>query len=325
MTDPQHLGLGELGQRVQAMSDPAPDPHLRPYQGSVPATHSTASNGRVIPPYEPVPEPASTATQASVPQTPNQQPAAHPIGPPYTSTTFKPFAAQPASAPPSSSPAASVQPSPAAPYSPWEGVSTPASRTSSPVPPTGSEPRPPASSSTPAQWSVPPSAAPAGSEADMDPNDPNSPKSGILRAINAVKSALPVAQKLLPLLDGNVISAIGALLAPVVTHHPQPAPPPQVHVDLEPVERAITEVRNSHRELRTQVQEQVASMKKVEDQLERVREATDRNTLEQQELVEDLRAVGNKITTFVVAVVVLLVFSLAVNVYLIFQLQHILR
>lgn len=159
----------------------------------------------------------------------------------------------------------------------------------------------------------------------MDPNDPNSPKSGILRAINAVKSALPVAQKLLPLLDGNVISAIGALLAPVVTHHPQPAPPPQVHVDLEPVERAITEVRNSHRELRTQVQEQVASMKKVEDQLERVREATDRNTLEQQELVEDLRAVGNKITTFVVAVVVLLVFSLAVNVYLIFQLQHILR
>lgn len=159
----------------------------------------------------------------------------------------------------------------------------------------------------------------------MDPNDPNSPKSGILRAINALKSALPVAQKLLPLLDGNFVTAVSSLLAPVVSHHPQPAPPPQVHVDLEPVERAIAEVRTSHRELKTQVQEQVTSLKKVEDQLERVREATDRNTLEQQELVEDLRAVGNKITTFVVAVVVLLALSLAVNVYLIFQLQHILR
>ncbi|MFC5864104.1 hypothetical protein ACFPT7_17490 [Acidicapsa dinghuensis] len=159
----------------------------------------------------------------------------------------------------------------------------------------------------------------------MDPNDPNSPKSGILRAINAVKSAIPVAQKLLPLLDGNFVTAVTSLLAPVVSHHPQPAPPPQVHVDLEPVERAISEVRTSHRELKAQVQEQVVSMKKVEDQLERVREATDRNTLEQQELAEDLRAVGNKITTFVVAVVVLLVLSLVVNVYLIFQIQHILR
>jgi hypothetical protein len=33
MSEPQNLGLGELGQRVQAMSDPVPDSRLRPYQG----------------------------------------------------------------------------------------------------------------------------------------------------------------------------------------------------------------------------------------------------------------------------------------------------
>ncbi len=159
----------------------------------------------------------------------------------------------------------------------------------------------------------------------MDPTDSNPPKSGFLRAIKAVKSALPVAQKLLPLLDGNFVTVVSSLLAPVASHHPPPAPPPQVHVDLEPVQLALAEVRTGHRELKTQVQEQVASIKKVEDQLERVREATDRNTLEQQELVDDLRAVGNKIKTFVIAVVVLLVLSLAVNAYLIFQFQHILR
>src|SRR5579862_8191399 len=44
MNDPQHLGLGELGQRMQAMSDPAPEPRLRPYQGTSQPS-SQPSNG----------------------------------------------------------------------------------------------------------------------------------------------------------------------------------------------------------------------------------------------------------------------------------------
>jgi t-SNARE complex subunit (syntaxin) len=96
-------------------------------------------------------------------------------------------------------------------------------------------------------------------------------------------------------------------------------------VDLEPVERGLAEVRNSHRELRTQVQEQVTSLKRVEDQLERVREATDRNTLEQQEMVEDLRAVGSRVSTLAIVGLVLLLASLGMNVWFLIQLQHILR
>jgi len=107
---------------------------------------------------------------------------------------------------------------------------------------------------------------------------------------------------------------------------PQPAhQPPPVQVNLEPVERGLAEVRNSNRELRIQVQEQGTSLKRVEDQLERVREATDRNTLEQQELVEDLRSVGNRISTFVIIGIVLLLVVLGVNIYFVVQLQHILR
>jgi hypothetical protein len=135
-----------------------------------------------------------------------------------------------------------------------------------------------------------------------------------------VRSAIPMVQKLLPLIDGNFATAVGALMAP--QHHP--APPP-VQVDLEPVERGLAEVRNSNRELRTQVAEQGATLKRVEDQLDRVREATDRNTLEQQELVEDLRTVGSRISTFAIIGLVLLLISLGLNGYLIYQLQHILR
>jgi chromosome segregation ATPase len=94
---------------------------------------------------------------------------------------------------------------------------------------------------------------------------------------------------------------------------------------MEPLERGLAEVRNSHRELRGQVQEQVTTLKRVEDHLERVREATDRNTLEQQELVEDLRSVGSRLSAFAIVGLVLLLGSLGLNIYLVLQLQHILR
>jgi hypothetical protein len=50
--------------------------------------------------------------------------------------------------------------------------------------------------------------------------------------------------------------------------------------------------------------EQNNSLKRVEDQLEMVREATDRNTLEQQELLEALKAFGKKVK--IVAIIALM-------------------
>jgi septal ring factor EnvC (AmiA/AmiB activator) len=135
-------------------------------------------------------------------------------------------------------------------------------------------------------------------------------------------------QKLLPMIDGNFATAVSALMAPHVHPAQQPRPQPQpqvVQIDMEPIERGLAEVRNSHRELRGQVQEQVTTLKRVEDHLERVREATDRNTLEQQELVEDLRSVGSRLSTFAIVGLVLLLGSLGLNIYLVLQLQHILH
>ncbi len=147
-------------------------------------------------------------------------------------------------------------------------------------------------------------------------------KGGFQRVAQAVRAAIPLVQKLLPLLDGNLATTVSALLAPQTAHPPAP---PQVHVDLEPVERGMTELRVSHRELKTQVAEQGTTLKRVEDHLERVREATDRNTLEQQELVEDVRAVGARVSRFIVIGVLLLALSVGLNVYLLIQLQHIFR
>jgi hypothetical protein len=283
MNDPQNLGLGELGKRMQAMSDPVPDSRLRPYQSAQPSTIS-ASNGHTGPLLEPYEDLRNAPPPSPVPYP--QQPVLTPAPTQGSSVNL---------AAPSREP-----------VSPWEPVPTPASAPA-PVPP-------------PQQQSLPPGPQPA------VPAAADTHKSGLHRALDAFRSTIPLVQKLLPLIDGNFATAVGALMAP----HAHPTPPPQpqaqiVNIDMEPLERGLAEVRNSHRELRGQVQEQVTTLKRVEDHLERVREATDRNTLEQQELVEDLRSVGSRLSAFAIVGFLLLLASLVLNGYLIFQLQHILH
>jgi hypothetical protein len=76
--------------------------------------------------------------------------------------------------------------------------------------------------------------------------------------------------------------------------------------------------------LRDQVIEQNNSLKRVEDQLEMVREATDRNTLEQQELLEDLKAFGNKVKFVVVIALLLVVAGFLMTLALFLHIQRVL-
>jgi hypothetical protein len=141
--------------------------------------------------------------------------------------------------------------------------------------------------------------------------DPSDGPSAIARALGALRSALPFVQKILPLLDGNIATAVANMLTP--HHHPAPPPPP---VNLAPIEDGLVELQTQHKELRDQVVEQNSSLKRVEDQLEMVREATDRNTLEQQELLEDLKVVGNKVNVFALIALGLLAVSVLINIVL---------
>jgi hypothetical protein len=140
------------------------------------------------------------------------------------------------------------------------------------------------------------------------------PLSGFQRAVGALRLAMPFVQRILPLLDGNVATTVSNILSP---HAAQPAP-----VNLAPIEDGLAELQAGHRDLREQVMEQNGSLKRVEDQLEMVREATDRNTLEQQELLEDLKAVSNKMNTLAFVALGLLVVSVGLNIILYL---HILR
>jgi hypothetical protein len=139
---------------------------------------------------------------------------------------------------------------------------------------------------------------------------------GFQRAVGALRLALPFVQRILPLLDGNIATSLSNFLTP----QPPPAPP----VNLTHVEDSLAELAADQRDLRDQVVEQNSSLKRVEDQLEMVREATDRNTLEQQELLEDLKAVGNKVNAFAFFALALLGISILLNVILYLHIRRVL-
>jgi hypothetical protein len=137
------------------------------------------------------------------------------------------------------------------------------------------------------------------------------------RAMGALRHVLPLVQRVLPLLDGNIGTAVSNILSP---HSIAPAPPP---VNLAPIQDGLADLRVQHRALRDQVAEQNSSLKRVGDQLQQVREATDRNTLEQQELLQDLKSVSSKVNVFAFIALALLGISVVLNVVLYLQIRHI--
>jgi hypothetical protein len=130
------------------------------------------------------------------------------------------------------------------------------------------------------------------------------------RAMGMLSAAVPFLQKLLPLIDTHFAGTLANLFG--TRQNAATAPP----VDLTPVQNQVAELQLQHLDLRTHVVEQTTSLKRFQDQLEMVREATDRNTLEQQELIEDLKAVGNKVNLFAILLSLLLVISVLLNLVL---------
>ncbi len=131
--------------------------------------------------------------------------------------------------------------------------------------------------------------------------------STLQRAFSALRTAAPFAQRLLPLLDGNIVGAVSNILGP---HPPKPAPA----VNLAPVESGLADLDTRQRDLRAQLMEQHASLQRIEDELEKLREATERNTLEQRELKEGLRKLGARVNGLALIALVLVAISVVLDV-----------
>jgi hypothetical protein len=139
--------------------------------------------------------------------------------------------------------------------------------------------------------------------------------SGMQRAMAAARVVLPVVQKVLPLLDGNVASAVASLLGAGAQRSSSQAA-------LAPVENALTKLHGDQRELHSQVEEQNAALKNLSVQLEMLKEAAERTSQEQQEIIRDLAGIRRKVKLLTWVGLGLLVLSIAINIILYLRLAR---
>jgi hypothetical protein len=121
------------------------------------------------------------------------------------------------------------------------------------------------------------------------------------RVLLQLRVLLPYLSKLVPLLDG--------------TAHQSAAVSQELH-------KSLADLQTGHREIRGQFADQVLELKRVEEQLERLREASERNTLEQQELIEDLKSFGGTIKVLAGVGLVLLLANSGLIIFLLVRLRH---
>lgn len=133
--------------------------------------------------------------------------------------------------------------------------------------------------------------------------------SNLQKAAGVMRTVMPVVQKMLPLLDGNIAAVVAGLLAPGSS-----APAPRV--DLEPLEHALAKLHVEQREMRGQMDDQKAALKRMADQLAAMKEAADRSAQEQQELAKELASTRRKLKTLAWVGLGLLVISIAATVVL---------
>lgn len=194
----------------------------------------------------------------------------------------------------------------------------PGEGTSENLPRAAGSPLPMGTSGRPLSQGSRTSVPPPGRALSVSSHSEGEAQSGMQWMMGVMKQAVPFVQKLLPLLDGQIATTV----ANVLSTRPNTPPPPRV--DLQPLENGLADLRIQHADIKDQLADQNTALKRVEDRLEMVREATDRNTLEQQELIEDLKVISSRMNRLALLFLVLLVISVLVNISLFLHIQRVL-
>lgn len=178
-------------------------------------------------------------------------------------------------------------------------------------------PLPMGSSGTAAQGDPPPREVPPLGR-PLTPPAHTDDASGVQRTMALFKQAMPFLHGLLPLIDGNIGAAVANLLKP------RQNPPPAAPANLAPIENQLAELQFQQTDTRAQVIEQGTTLKRMEDQIEVVREATERNLLEQQDLVEEVRLVRSKMSMLGWLFFLMLAASILLNLVLLLHISRVL-
>lgn len=143
------------------------------------------------------------------------------------------------------------------------------------------------------------------------------PAGGLQRTAGAIRTIVPLAQKLLPLLDGNVASVVANLLAPRL-----PGPPA---IDLAPLETSLTKLRGELAVMHDKHAQQDVAFRRIDDQLGKMKEALERTAMEQQEVAQEVGKVRRSVLVLWLIGVGLVVVSIGLNAAVFLYVKGILR
>jgi hypothetical protein len=117
---------------------------------------------------------------------------------------------------------------------------------------------------------------------DSDPN-------AMWKALLQLKSVLPYVSRFLPLLE---LIGVGQAQNTGISKE---------------LRENVTSIQTSQREVRVAVQDQSLEIKRLEDQITRLRETSEKNNFEHAELVEDVKSIGSLIRAVGAGLAILLV------------------
>jgi len=125
------------------------------------------------------------------------------------------------------------------------------------------------------------------------------------RTATALRATVPLLQKLLPLLDGNVGMAVANLLAPRLLSPPT--------VDLSPLETSLRKLRGDLAVIQDRNVQHDGALKRIDDQLETMKEAVERASLEQREIAEAVSRVRKNVLVFSLIGMFLVIVAIGLN------------
>jgi hypothetical protein len=136
---------------------------------------------------------------------------------------------------------------------------------------------------------------------------PVQPATKLDKTVGVLRTMLPLALKILPLLDGQIGTVVSNLIGP------QTAPRQDARTLL-PLQDGLVQLEKQHNELRTQVAEQGAVLKHIDEQLEAVRNLTAEAAEAHQNLTAGLKKMRRNMFIVAIGGFVLLTAVITLNV-----------
>jgi len=133
------------------------------------------------------------------------------------------------------------------------------------------------------------------------------------RVLKVARFVVPVVQRVLPLLDGNIATAAANML--------MSRPAPQV-VDLDPIEKSLDKLKTAQAGLQEQVAAQSSRIKQLSTDLSALQEAAEERNAA---ISASLATLRKRVVILASVGAVLLAGSMAANVYLLLRMQHVIQ